>query len=265
MNTKELTRKICYRSAAFLKKNAATVLTVIGSVGVIGTAVSAVSATPKAITLIKNAEEEKKRKLSKTEILAVTGKEYIPAVICGTLTISCIFGANVLNKKQQAALTSAYAFLDNSYREYRSKTKELYGEEADLEIRKKMSGDKHEVCETNKNKALPCRNEEVMFYDELSNRYFYSTIEAVQAAEYHLNRNFTLRGYSELNELYDFLGLYPTEYGTTVGWSLEAGAEFYGYSWIDFEHTLVDSDDPDTPPYYLIHCTFPPTADFLDF
>lgn len=39
-------------------------------------------------------------------------------------------GANALNRRQQASLTSAYALVQGSYKEYKDKLKELYGEEA---------------------------------------------------------------------------------------------------------------------------------------
>lgn len=104
-----------------------------------------------------------------------------------------------------------------------------------------------------------------MFFDSFSNRYFWSTIEDVREAEYHFNRNLALRGYAELNEFYEFLGLEPTAFGATVGWSLEAGAAFYGYSWVDFYHEYYPSDDPDIPPYYTICVPFGPTADFMDY
>jgi hypothetical protein len=32
-------------------------------------------------------------------------------------------------------------------------------------------------------------------------------------AEYHLNRNYILRGEAVINELYEFLGLEPTDWG----------------------------------------------------
>lgn len=111
----------------------------------------------------------------------------------------------------------------------------------------------------------PGYTDSLLFFDELSNRYFWSSIEEVREAEYHFNRNLALRGYAELNELYDFLGLEPTAFGATVGWSLEAGVEFYGYSWVDFYHECHESDDPDVKTYYTIHMPFGPTADYLDF
>ena len=49
-------------SKRFLRKNASTILTCIGGVGVIATTVMAVKATPKAMQLIKAAEEKKVKK-----------------------------------------------------------------------------------------------------------------------------------------------------------------------------------------------------------
>ena len=47
-------------------------------------------------------------------------------------SIVCIFGANVLNKKWQASIASAYALLDSLYKDYKNKVKELYGDDANL-------------------------------------------------------------------------------------------------------------------------------------
>lgn len=46
-------------------------------------------------------------------------KKYSPAVAIGASTIACIMGANALNRRQQVALTSAYALDQNSYKEYK--------------------------------------------------------------------------------------------------------------------------------------------------
>ena len=76
-------------------------------------------------------------------------------------------------------------------------------------------------------------------------------------AEYHLNRNFVLRGYAPLNEFYEFLGLPKTEYGEMVGWTISDG-----YYWIDFEHRLISRDDGGAD-MYAIDMIFPPEPDFM--
>ena len=59
---------------------------------------------------------------------------YIPASLVGMSTIACIFGANILNKHQQATITSAYTLLSNTYQDYERKTKEIFGEEGHQKI-----------------------------------------------------------------------------------------------------------------------------------
>ena len=118
----------------FLKRNGSIILTVLGGAGVVATAVTAVKATPKAIKLIEVYEEQKGENLTMLEKVKVAGPNYIPAILIGVGTITCIFGANVLNKRTQASLMSAYALIDNSYKEYKKKVTELYGDETHKEV-----------------------------------------------------------------------------------------------------------------------------------
>lgn len=78
-----------------------------------------------------------------------------------------------------------------------------------------------------------------LFYDRFSERYFESTIGKVLEAEYHLNRNLTLRGNVSLNEFYSFLGIDPIEGGSDIGWFIDDD-EIY---WIDFNHLYRQVDD----------------------
>ena len=109
----------------FVEKNGPTFLTCIGSIGVVVTSVMAIKATPKAIVLLEDARDEKGDDLTKFEKVMVAGPAYIPTMIVGASTIACVFGANILNRRQQAALMSAYALLDSTYKEYQSKVVDL--------------------------------------------------------------------------------------------------------------------------------------------
>jgi hypothetical protein len=227
--------KLLYSSKAFLKRNGSTILTCLGAAGTIATAVTAVKATPKALEAIKYAEEEKGEKLTKLEIVNVAGPAYIPTVLTATATVACIFGANVLNTRKQAALISAYTLLDNSYKEYKNKVKELYGEDADKNVRAELAKDKYEKTEVSDRKQL--------FYDEYSGRYFESTIEAVLIAEYDLNRMIAIDYGVFLNEFYELLGIDTVDYGDYMGWSVYELCETQWHSWIEFSHRKVVLDD----------------------
>ena len=228
----------------FWHRNTSTILTSLGGVGVVATAVLAVKATPKAMRLIDKAEEEKGDELTQIETVKATWKPYIPAVVTGVATIACIFGANTLNKRQQAAMVSAYALLDSSYKEYTQKVKDLYGEETHQKIINAIAAEKAENIGVNAPGFVSDNHlytdekcgEERLFYDEYGKRFFQATLEQVISAEYHLNRNYVLRGYTVLNELYDFLGLEPTKYGSELGWAIDDDGSF----WIDFNHREME-------------------------
>lgn len=247
--------RLLSKTGCFIKKNIATILTGIGTVGVVITAVSAIKATPKALYSIEEAEKEKGDKLSNKEKIITTTHIYLPTIIIGVSTIACILGANVLNKKQQASLISAYALLQKSYNEYRDKVDELY--ENSSIVDKEIAKDVYDNT-----KPSVSSDEKCLFYDMFSKRYFESDKVDVIAAEYHFNRNFTLRGYATLNELYEFLGVDKIDGGDSIGWSIDAGLAFYGYSWIDFEHDFVTTDDG--MEVCLISMPFAPTSDYLD-
>lgn len=251
--------KLLSKSARYLKRNSSTILTIVGAVGVAATAVTAVKATPKALKLLEAAKDEKGEELTKLEVVKVAAPVYIPSTVIGVSTIACIFGANVLNKRHQAALTSAYALADGMYKEYSGKVKELFGEEADMQVREAIAKDKVkeiDVYAPGMN-SLSLSGDKRLFYEEYRGKYFESTVEAVQNAEYHFNRNFTMRGFACLNEFYEFLGLEPTKEGAELGWDacdlLEGGLT----PWIDFDHRLFTFDDG--LECYIISMPIPPT------
>ena len=213
----------------FTKKNGPTILTCIGSVGVVITSVMAIKATPKAIALLEDARAEKGDDLTKFEKVMVAGPAYIPTIIVGTSTIACVFGANILNQRQQAALMSAYALLDSTYKEYQSKVVDLYSEEADSRVKKEIAKDKY----LGDDKLV---DNDALFYDEFSGRYFESTNAKVLKAEYETNKKISDHGGACLNDFYRALGLEPTKYGDRLGWSMNDLS-------LDFRHEKFILDD----------------------
>ena len=176
----------------WVKRNASTILSCVGVIGVIATAVMAVKATPKAVELLDEAKEEKGEELTKTEVVKVAAPVYIPAVIVGVSTVVCVLSANALNKRQQAAITSAYALLDSSYKNYRTKVVELYGEDAENVIREEIAKDEYE------NTDITVSEGNQLFYDAFSGRYFESTLFKVQQAEYYINRDLIINNPSKI-------------------------------------------------------------------
>lgn len=241
----------------FLKRNSATILTCVGGVGVVATAVLTAKATPKAMRLLEEAKQEKGEELTNLEKVRVAGIAYIPPLLVGASTIACIFGANALNKRQQASLMSAYALLDSSYKEYRSKVKDLYGEDADENVKNEIAKDKYE------NEDIPQENGLELFYDEFSGRFFRSTLEKVQRAQYEINRDLTLRDWATINEFYDYMNIPHVDGGDVIGWSTSMNGEMYWQTWVDFSNVkMVDDDGLE---YYIVRMFQEPMPDFEDF
>lgn len=229
--------KLVHRASLYVRRNAPTILTCVGGIGVVATSVMAVKATPKALQLLEEAKAEKGDDLTKLEVIAVAGPAYIPAMVTGAATIACIFGANVLNQRQQASLASAYALIDNSYKEYKKKVEELYGKEADAQVKQEIAKDKY------KKSDVKDEDDKLLFYDEFSGRFFNATMEDVLRAEYHVNREIDNLGWATLNEFYLKAGLEPIEGGFDVGWTEEENRARYWQSWVDFSQPKTILDD----------------------
>ena len=226
-----------HKSKLFLKRNSSTILTCLGAAGVITTTIMAVKATPKALVLLEEAEREKEERLTKLETAVVAAPVYIPTALVGVSTIACLFGANMLNKRQQAALTSAYALLHTSYKEYKDKVLEVLGEEGNAEIQSEIAKDNYKGADVGVTEGKE------LFYDAYSGRYFESTKYDVKEAQYQLNRDLIMRDYIYLNEWYDYLGLERVDGGWDSGWCGSVCYEAYWQMWLDFSSQKTVLED----------------------
>ena len=135
-------QKVLSGTRRFLKRNGSTILTVIGVCGGVYAAVKAVKDTPKAMVLLSEAETEKasipdyvyyqnpdfydnREQITLTilEKAKTVAPVYIFPAVVGVASIACLLGANILSRKQQASLMSAYVLLDRSFKEYRNAAK----------------------------------------------------------------------------------------------------------------------------------------------
>lgn len=266
-------RSFAQKSLKALKKSSPTILTCIGAVGVIATSILTARATPKALERLKQAKSEKMAEngqdLTRMETIAACWTYYVPIMIAGIATIGSIFGANALNRCQQASLTAAYAFLARSYKEYNNAVKEIYGEEGCEKVMRQimveasdppviygtLTGESFDFGITDEEKRL--------FYDAFSKRYFEATFADILLAELHINRNFALNGGEiPLSNFYDFLGISTPEELQDLAWFVSD--DFY---FIDFTHRKSTIDDgPDHEPVecWIIDMPYPPTPEPLD-
>lgn len=221
------------------------VCSAVAVLGVAGTAVSAVAATPKAIDILNKVEQEKGGALDIPEKIKAAWKIYIPTAVIGLSSVACIIGASVLGRKAQISAVGAYTAAVNAYEQYKVKNIEINGLDAHRRVLDAISAEKSRrtilsAWDFSGSSSLDFGDdeEEALFYDATSDRYFTSTVNRVLQAEYHFNRNFTMRGYAFLNEFYDFLGIKPTDQGADYGFSMEGGL-----TWVDFDHHKTTLED----------------------
>lgn len=155
--------------------NKSTVLALLGSAGVVATTFAAIKATPKALRRLEEAKEEKGEELTKLERFKYAAPAYIPTALIGVSTIACVVGANVLNTKNQASIASAYALIDNSYKEYKKKVSELYGEEGEQNVVKEIAKDEYEGYSPEEDDY----EGDQLFFDFNAMKYFKSSMDRV--------------------------------------------------------------------------------------
>jgi len=232
--------------ARSMKKATPTVLSVVAIIGVAITAATTANATVKATKILA----ERNEPMTKTEVVKATWKCYIPPAIAAITTSACILSSAVLNAKQQASLAGAYTLIDSQFKEYKKKVKEIYGIEAHNKVLESIHAEKAKnpdlyvpsVWDTTYTTLDFGKGNEAevehLFYDELSERYFTSTLDKVLQAEYHLNRNMTLGMDITLNTWFTYLGLEKQPGGDDIGWSINDN-----YQWLDFDHYITTIDD----------------------
>lgn len=242
------------RTELFLRKHSSTILTVVGATGVVATAALSIKATPKALSLVEEAKKEKGEELTPVETVKVAWKPYIPAMITGFSTIACIVGANCLNTRNQASLMSAYAFLDNAYKEYQNTVNDIYGEEAEANL-------KHEIIKSKYDEDIELEDGKLLFFDYQSMQFFQSTMEEVMRAEHEFLETFVNRGYACLNEYYDALGIPHVDYGYQLGWFAVENNDPYNCKELelDYEEVLVHGDTK----CWIITMNMPPAFDYI--
>lgn len=223
-----------------LGKRSPEILTGIGIAGMITTTVLAVKATPKALKLIDVKKQEMFDELDPSEIpgnnsdyndmclkpieiVKVAWKPYIPAVVTGVASVTCLIGASSVNAKRNAALATAYELSKTALTEYKEKVVETIGEKKEKVIREKVDQDRLDKNPVSKNSIVITNNGDQLFYDGVSGRYFKSDLEDVKAAVNRINREMIYDNYVSLSEFYDELGLEHTDVSDALGWNLDKG------------------------------------------
>jgi hypothetical protein len=187
-------------------------------------------------------------------------KLYGPSIILSGLSVTCILASyNIINKRN-VALTAAYAALDGTFKTYRERVKDRYGEEVERQIRMGTTVDEIEVTELDAKGKEKTTKQKVESYDISSNDYAkvfdkyredgtlngnwttdpYHNLSFLKAQEAWATYKLQADGYLLLNDVYESIGLEPTKAGMVVGWIYDEKNPV-GDNYVDFG--LYDGDE----------------------
>ena len=245
--------KFIKSTKGFISKHSPEILTGIGVTGMITSTVLAVKATPKALILLEDAKDRKKGDLTAIETVKAAWKPYIPAVVTGVASVTCIIGASTVSTKRNAALAAAYTLSEKTLLTYRDKVIESIGDKKEKEIREKISQDEIDKHPISSSQVIITSKGSTLCKDSLSKRYFESDIDTIRRIVNNLNRNINNRDYVSLNEFYYELGLEGIDNGDRLGWNVSDGLID-----IDFNACITE----DNRPCVVVEHLVPPKYDF---
>ena len=267
-----------------MKKHSPEILMVAGVAGVVVSAVMACKATLK-VDAIMDETKEKMDKIHKAEedgvtesgedyfvedakkgtaiVYAQTGfklvKTYAPAVAIGTLSIASILASNNILRKRNVALAAAYATVDKSFKEYRNRVIEKFGQEVDRELKYNIKAEKVPTIEVDeetgkekkvKKNAFVVNPSDVSGYARFFEKYTVDedgnsilnphwepnneyNIMFIKAQENYANDLLRAKKRLFLNDVYEMLGLPRTKAGQVVGWVYDEDNPV-GDNYVDF-------------------------------
>lgn len=247
------------KHTAKLQKHSPEILVVAGVVGTVTSAVMACKATTKAGDILDEAQEKidqvhqvmndesisdedytpEDSKKDLAIIYAQTGLKFVklygPSIALGALSIASILGGHNILRKRNVALAAAYTALDGSFKDYRKRVIERFGETVDRELKYNLKAKKITEAVTDEDGKTKKEKFDAEILDDDAHEYsdyarFYDdgctgwskdpeyNLMFLKAQQQYANDLLRSRGHLFLNEVYDMLGIPRTKAGQVVGW-----------------------------------------------
>ena len=239
----------------FSEKNLPAILTAASIAGGVATTVLAVKLTPRASEVIaakkKELSGEKSTVKKAAEIAYTTAKMYAPAIVLGAASIGCAVGSYKVSAGRIAALAAAYSFSESRFKSYRDKVVETIGEKKEKVIRDEVEKEEIKKNPVSKNEIYDIGRGDVLCYDDISGRYFRSSVDKIKSSVNELNKRMLSDMYISLNEFYYEIGLPPVKMGEDLGFNMNEG-----FIDIHFSPILSDTDEPCLCMSYTVYPRF---------
>lgn len=216
-------KKATLQSVDKVKKHSPVILTGTAVLGLVGTTVLAVRATPKALRIIDQNQPSLPgdEDLTNVDIVKLTWKLYVPAVLLGSVTIASIIGSHKIHSTRNIALAGLYSVTESTLKEYQAKVIETIGEKKERKVRDEIRQERVDRTYSDDVDVIRTIHGDVLMYDILSGRYFRGNVEQVRKAANDTNDQLFQEMYSSLNEFYSRIGLPNIALGNDLGWRVE--------------------------------------------
>lgn len=161
-------------------------------------------------------------------------KTYAPAVALAAVSIAAIVFSHTILQKRNVAFASAYTAMHTSFKEYRQRVADKYGEEVEKDIRYNLKNEtvekEVEDPETGKKKKVKEKvkvydgspiGPYAKFFDECSIYWEKNSeinLHFLKAQEDFFNKKLIVDGYVFLNDVLDSLDIPKVKAGQVVGW-----------------------------------------------
>ncbi len=247
------------KAGLIAKKASPTVMLAAGGVGIVAAGVWAcVNSYKKLPDIVKDSNGEldavdvnfekgtpEYKKATTKSMIRTTGKVvriYSGPIILGTVSLGLIVGSHVVLNRRYLGAAAAYKAVDEAYKTYRNRVKDILGEEAENDIYTGKS-----VSKKNKDAADDSADAVITpdgitlnpdFHCSPYARFFdENSIAWKKNPEYNMlflrnQQNFAndllhSRGHVFLNEVYDCLGIPRSRAGAVVGWIMDGDGDNY--------------------------------------
>ncbi len=268
------------KSLMKVKKHSPEILIVSGVVGVVTSTVLACKATTKVSDILEETKGTMETIKSGIENGNINGKDYTaedgkkdtvivytqtglklaklysPAFVVGALSVTAILASNNILRKRNVALGAAFATIDKSFKDYRKRVVERFGEKVDEELKYGVKAKKYEEVvvdpETGEEKTVEktvnlvdpnLKSDYAVYFDTASRNYEKNAdynMMFLRAQQNYANDLLASKGYLFLNDVLDMLDLPRTKAGQIVGWTANGPDGYVNFRIMDVDREFED-------------------------
>ena len=232
---KNTIKKIGKVSWRFIKRNLPTILTAAGVVGTIGASVLYTKGRDDYNEYIDEAVEDHDD-ITRTDKFKAFVDAYALPICVHSASIALILMGDRMHVNRQIKIAEAYMALDASYKAYRLKSNDIYGDDASEKIDFEIAKDK-----MRENMDWQYGNDTVTFYDGWNDRYFEASMEDVTEAIASVNNHFCRYGYAYLNTFYACIpNLDSPTMTRDLGWTTSNVKDYIKF---DIKHVIIHDNE----------------------